>query len=812
MSVAEAAEAWRSAGVCTIPILPGGNKKPAIQWGKYQIQLPVETELSEWFGNGHPYGLALLMGKISGGMEMTEIEGRAVDRMSDLGHACDAAGIGDLWNRLLIGYAETSPTGGVHFIYRVTGMDVPGNKKIASRPATAEELEVRSDDRIKVLAETRGEGGYVVVAPTDGVCHTSGRPWEKWHGSAYGVVETITAEERDAFHAVLREVLHQEPYTEPRLPVPAIPLAAFPVERGAGSELRPGDAFEAYDWRDDLLLGGAGWQVTRVIGGTTYWTRPGKDSRDGISATTGHDGQRDRLYVFSTSTIFPTEEPITKFRAYSLLHHGGNDSTAASRLRELGWGGERQLPIPTGFQFDDPIEEFSLTDTGNAALLRRELKDLVRWVEAESQFYCYCDGRWAPCTPGYVERAAARVAARLAASNDDATRKWGNRSRGIGAIRASRDSLKRDVEAMPEDFDLDKHLLNLENGTLDLRTGEFREHRPEDMITRKFCASYDPEATAPKFQAFLDLVLPDRELQGYVQRAIGSSLLPLAGRRAIFLLHGPSGTAKSQFTELFQHLFCKYGATAPASAFRHKRDSSATNDLHCLKGKRFVATSETSDSAAFDEEILKRLTGGDTMRTRELYQGFQDWIPECSIWIATNFPPRFTSDDNAVWKRAKLIPFHTVIDATEVIPDYARTALVPEASGILNWMLAGLREYLENGLQEPDSVGLAVNTMRAENDSVAQFVEEQVNDGLLELGDPNDPLFDIPAKDLYVSYQMWATANGERPLVRRRFTNRLTLLSQPLLSQKSGGQMRVTGIRRPPGVSVLGSFREKILE
>lgn len=820
MTVAEAARAWQAAGVCTIPIAPGGNKRPAIRWKDYQTRLPVDAELTEWFGNGHPYGLALLMGKVSGGMEMTEIEGRAIspENISEIANHCDALEIGEVWDRLMQGYVEESPGGGLHFIYRVTGQEVPGNEKIASRPCTPEELASKPEEKIKVLAETRGEGGYVVAAPTPGICHESGRPWVKWQESLYGQVATLTAEERFYFHTALKLALHREPQYDRDhptqgirpLPVPSLPVLP-PVERGTGGELRPGDDFESTDWSSDLLLGSE-WTLSHTWGQTRYWTRPGKDPRDGISATTGHDGARDRLFVFSTSTIFPTQEPITKFRAYSLLHHRGDDSAAASALRQLGFGGERQVQTIPGFQFDGTIDKFSLTDVGNGHRLAKHVNGLVKWLTDEQQFYRFDGTRWSAVSVESIDRLAFEVAELMCLSDDEATRKWGKRSLGSGAVRSMREMFKLDVLATSADFDKDPYLLNVRNGTLDLRDLSFREHRPEDMITRMFCASYNPEARSPKFLAFLSFILPDGELREYVQRAAGSSLLPLRGRRTIFLLHGPSGTGKSQFCELLQHLFCDYGTTAPASTFRTKREGNASNDLHRLRGKRFVATSETSDSATFDEEVLKRLTGGDTMSTRELYQKHVEWVPECSVWIATNFPPRFTSDDNAVWRRAKLIPFQTVFGengAPTPVTDYARTELVPEADGILNWLIAGLRDYMENGIQEPPAIAVAASAMRRENDSVAQFMEEQEADGYLQLGDQGGD-FRIRTVELYASYQMWASQSGERPVGRRRFVNRLTLLPHQFTSVKAGGQMFVYGVRRSAQASILGSFGQGV--
>jgi putative DNA primase/helicase len=182
-----------------------------------------------------------------------------------------------------------------------------------------------------------------------------------------------------------------------------------------------------------------------------------------------------------------------------------------------------------------------------------------------------------------------------------------------------------------------------------------------------------------------------------------------------------------------------------------------------------VTTSETAEGANFDEDLLKRLTGRDSVTSRELYQANQEWIPECTLWLATNHPPKFNSDDDAIWRRAKLIPFTTQFTGAGEIHDMSRRMLVPEANGILNWLLAGLRAFLAHGLGEPAAVVQAAKDLRSESDSVVRFLDDYVIDGTLALGEG----YVIKSKELYLMYQAWCHIAGERPLRTRRFAHRL---------------------------------------
>lgn len=328
---------WSAAGCSVVPALLDGSKRPDGVWLEYQEHPPTTDQIVHWFSND--VGIGLICGQVSGNLEMTELEGRAVDeglydRVTDL---FEAAGLVELWNKLtLTGYAESTPSGGIHILYRVDGLAVPGNTKLANRPARDDEL--RDDERevlrkkpdkvfSRCLAETRGEGGFVVVAPTPGIGHESGQPWVTLIGSP-ATLPTITAEEREQLHRILRSL--------DQMPAPA-PVRAPQPKLSFGDGATPGDDFGAKtDWEDILVP--HGWRPISRVGDERYWCRPGKAS--GISATTNHQGT-DTLKVFSSSTEFDTEGTYSKFAAYAVLEHGGDMTAAARHLGGLGYGDQR---------------------------------------------------------------------------------------------------------------------------------------------------------------------------------------------------------------------------------------------------------------------------------------------------------------------------------------------------------------------------------------------------------------------------------------------------------------------------------------
>lgn len=855
MTLADVARTWQQAGVSVVPILANQTKRPAVRWAEFQVTAPTLNQVDEWWGNGKTYGLALICGAVSGNLEMTEIEGRAChgDALTEIRNRMDEVGVGSVWDLLTgpYGYSEMSPSGGLHLLYRISDHPVPGNTKIAQ---AADNL---------CLAETRGEGGYVIVAPTPGACHPSGEAWEILTGD-YGALPVITWEDRCRVHQALHLALDLSPTHVPALPAttdridtprptttshpvtslvrprPTIPSDSFQVQTeptvhhrtqpiptiptpaalpgdlpsvSAGSSaagLSPGDHFESVtDWSE--ILEPHGWQPSGRNGPERLWTRPGKNPREGHSATTGYREDRDRMFVFSTSTSLPTGHAMNKFAVYTYLNFGGDFHAAGRALRRLGFGDRpRDLDSFTPEPQAEQDPRYMANDLGNAMYLADRVRDRYLFLAEEKEYLRWDGASWiTDAKSGLEHEFNQMVQERVEAARrlgDEAGFKWwtraGNRSRVEAAIKSLRSLPGFTVTA--DEMDHDSDFINLRNGTYDLKRHELLPHDPDRLMTRKMGAAYDPQATCPNFMNFMEQVLPDPGMRSYVQRALGYSLLGQADQRSLFLVCGPSGTGKSTLMATMELLFGGYGLPAPSGTLRARgtEGSSPSNDLHMLRGKRFVSTSETNEHTAYNEDLIKRLTGRDQIQSRRLYQDFQTWSPRCTIWLATNHPPKFSSDDDAIWRRAKIVPFNTVLVGAGEISDYAHKVLALELDGILNWVLAGLQEYQEHGLGQPDSVDDTVREVRLQSDPVARFLEEKLNDSILVQG----PDLKIRTSELYAMYTDWAKLAGERPLGNRRFSNRISYAYAEVDTIRIDGTYFWRGLGRAAGVGVLGSI------
>jgi len=311
-------------GLCVIPPQQDGTKRPFGTWKRYQTRLPTEDEVRAWWSSDRT-GFGIICGQVSGGLEMFEFEGRAVQEgiWDQFLAACNAAGLEEVLGRVVYGYFEQTPSGGFHILWRCT--EVEPNLKLARRPATPEEL-ATSKDKLRPLIETRGEGGFTVLAPSNGTVHPDGKTWTLLEGSL-DTIATITPEER---HAIL-DVARTFDRTFPDTPPPARVDDGFhDVPTGD----RPGDEYEQAHSCDDVLEQ-HGFIHHHDTADGRHYTRPGKDTRHGSSATVWADNQRATL--FSSAIDAPIEaigeRNLTAWQLHVFLAHQGDWKTAATEWR-----------------------------------------------------------------------------------------------------------------------------------------------------------------------------------------------------------------------------------------------------------------------------------------------------------------------------------------------------------------------------------------------------------------------------------------------------------------------------------------------
>ncbi len=326
------------------------------------------------------------------------------------------------------------------------------------------------------------------------------------------------------------------------------------------------------------------------------------------------------------------------------------------------------------------LEIENLSDVGNARRMVREHGRDLRYVGPWG-WLVWDGGRWARDETGeVVRRAKGTVGAIYAqaslvhAERHEKAARHALNSEAAGRIRAMIEMAQSEasVVASPVDFDSEPWLLNVANGTLDLRTGKLQEHRRQDLITKRSPVEYDAHSAAPVFLQFLDRIMEGNErVLGFLRRLIGYSMVGTTREQVLAVLWGNGSNGKTTFLEAVKKVFGDYAQHTPASTFMVQRGDRIPNDVARLQGARLVVASESEEQRQLSESLLKNLTGGDSVSARFLHREYFEFRPEFTPFLATNHRPIIQGVDHAIWRRLKLVPF------TVTIPDEEQDKELP---------------------------------------------------------------------------------------------------------------------------------------
>jgi len=450
---------------------------------------------------------------------------------------------------------------------------------------------------------------------------------------------------------------------------------------------------------------------------------------------------------------------------------GDADETELPEGAESG-AGEEPAPPSLAAAATASVEHF--TDLGNAKRFAARYRDRLLYCEKWTRWFEWDNMRWREDETlevyrlaGLMIRSLYPLAKRI---RDDEERqaflKHLARSESFRAQTALINLAKADpaFAVRPADLDRDPWLLTIENGTLDLRTGNLRPHDQRDRITKLAPVRYDPTASCPNWLEFLHMVMGgNQRLVSFLQRAFGCCLTGITSDKAMFILYGASGdNGKSTMVDVIQQLLGDYAVRTPTGTFLRKKDGAIPNDVAKLKGARFVWASENERGSRLSESLIKEMTGGDKLSARFMRGEFFEFYPEFKPWLATNHKPQVRGD-RALWNRLKLIPFHVTIPKERQKPRHEVMAMFRrEFSGILNWALEGCVEWQRNGLGIPEEVVAATREYEAEQDTFAMFLEEKC------VRAPNARVLSLA---LYREYKSWAEQYGESPVSHKMFAS-----------------------------------------
>jgi putative DNA primase/helicase len=382
--------------------------------------------------------------------------------------------------------------------------------------------------------------------------------------------------------------------------------------------------------------------------------------------------------------------------------------------------------------------------------------------------------------------------------------KWAVRTQSARSIADFLKLARHHVPQRITDFDRDPMLLNVANGTVELRTGVLREHRASDLMLKQSPMAFDPSARAPRWERHLQEVFEeDGELIEFVQRAGGHSITGDQRWNRLFLGVGGGRNGKRMTLEIMARAIGDYGTTIHPELLLDSHQN-ADARMVTLYGARMALASETAHGRRFATERVKWLSGGDPIVARQLYKPEFRFLPTHHLWLMTNYKPKADADDEAFWQRVRVIPFRHRFTPppegfsaeewarqphTSLPDDTIETSLLEELPGVLAWLVEGARKAFEHGLCEPKVVRVASAEYRGEVDDVGEFLSERCDIG---------PGFAATARELYAAYTDWARSSGLQDARTQ------TALTQSLKT-RGYGYRRVNGAALLSGLMVRAS-------
>ncbi len=450
---------------------------------------------------------------------------------------------------------------------------------------------------------------------------------------------------------------------------------------------------------------------------------------------------------------------------------------------------------------DDAQQIDYRTDLGNARRLVNRHGENIRYIPDWRKWMVWQEGRWEIDSNGAIMRLAKETveaiyleAMGLADTEKrDALLSHAIRSQAEARLKAmvSLAESEASVVAAARLLDADPWLLGVQNGVIELKMKQFRPARREDLITKRAGVIFDPDAKCPEWLKFLDTVTGgDSALQAYMQRVVGYTLTGSVREEVMFVFYGTGNNGKSTYRETLHALLGDYALAADAGLLtERKKPGGATEEIARLKGRRFVAVNETAENDHLSEARVKFITSQDTITARNLYGHLFDFFPMHKTALTTNHKPIVRGTDEGIWRRVQLIPFIVTIPKNAVEKDFRERRLMPELPGILNWALAGLADYLKQGLNPPKAVLASTQDYRNDMDVVGQWLDERCD---------MDQSTSVATGLAYVDYSLWA--QEEVGWTLGKLTFRRNLADRGFSAKKgSGGQRMVQGLRLKGG-------------
>jgi len=370
---------------------------------------------------------------------------------------------------------------------------------------------------------------------------------------------------------------------------------------------------------------------------------------------------------------------------------------------------------------------------------------------------------------------------------------------GVGELDAKhhrfRDELIKQFHAVAHlptpDTEDQPVLINLKNGTVEIdpKGSELVNIRPpkrEDFITYQLPFKYDSAASAPRFKAYLDEILPNEKLQQILAEFVGYVFVntdQLKLEKAL-ILHGPGANGKSVFFDIINALLGDENVSTYTL-------ESLTNQNGYYRAKiaNKLVNYGSEISTNMHTAMFKQLVSGEPVEARLPYGEPFTLKNYAKLVFNCNELPTDVEHTNAFFRRFMIIPFEVTIPEEDQDKQLSKKIIDSELSGVFNWVLDGLKRVLaQKGFSQSEVISQRNDKYRKESDSVQMFIDER---------EYSESMVSWTAlKELYAKYKSYCEADGYYPVAKRKFSKRLEKAGYKKVKKAEGMSFHLTNDKK----------------
>ena len=426
------------------------------------------------------------------------------------------------------------------------------------------------------------------------------------------------------------------------------------------------------------------------------------------------------------------------------------------------------MPLELVAEEGSPIEMFSeRTDFANALYFAKMHQGKILYDPQLQQWFEFDGKRFSAVPAGvirgkYVEdfilaligAAAEEPDPALAAEKSD----WAEECQGFYKLKAivERAADCGALSAKTDTFDADPYALNVQNGVIDLRTGELRARMGADRFTVVSPTAFGTNAKCPMFEKFIDSTLPDPEVRAFMRRSLGYFLTGLVSEQNIWFILGRGGTGKSTLFLIISNILGvgEHVHFTDPNFLSERSNEKHLTELMSLKGKRLVVCPELPARRAFNEARIKTLTGGEPITANKMRQDEVTFSPTHKLVAYANHTPRLLTGGDSLTRRLLLVPFDTKVDPNTLDKNLCAKISEHEAEGVLGWLVRACLEWQKEGLNPPESMKAGVAEYINDESPFSDFFSEK-----LEFNNHTETEF----YRIYQTYTVWCREMSMAP-------------------------------------------------